>query len=90
MFCEWFVCFEWVVRDAVHTLKEYPLRGATAIAIVAGCLVWMFVHTHNLLIAEKAAAPPGPLSTESPAPPATTVNKRMKREKHLLDWGLNK
>lgn len=90
MFYEWFVCFEWVVRDAVHTLKEYPARGATAIAIVVGCLVWMFVHTHNLLTAEKAAAPPGPSNTESPAPLATTINKRMQREKRLLDWRLNK
>jgi hypothetical protein len=82
MFCEWFVYLEWVLRDAVHTIKEYPLRGATAIAIVAGCLVWMFVHTHNLI----AAAPP----KESPTPPPPAANKKMKRENRLLDWRLNK
>lgn len=79
MFCEWFLCFEWVVRDAVRTLKEYPLRGATAIAIVVGCLVWMFVHTHNSL-------------TASPSRPVehTSLNKKMKRENKLLEWKLNK
>lgn len=84
MFCEWFVCLEWVVRDTVHTLKEYPARVATAFAIVAGCLVWMFVHTHNLL----TAAPSRPVEHTSPAP--APLNKKMKRENKLLEWKLNK